>query len=225
MDINIWNSKSDQVQSWRTQEWCNYFSFFFWISYPCFVLTVSHFGSGSVQKKEFHQCTPTRPRATSPFLWACTESKMASPQHPPPLAFWKPVYAAKNYSAALRGNQRHFEDLQHKTESPWLCLRASWSAVSKEREEERESASSTAGRTWEGLLQTVFKICLDYFILFFVTNNIFTHMCTPTHLCINFWLTGRLMSGLKDTKRRAATRRHWSQCDLFLVDSVLHFCY
>lgn len=127
MDINIWNSKSDQVQSWRTQEWCNYFTFFlFFFFFSLFCINCHISVLAQFRQKNFIQRPDARLRAVRLILW---ESKMADDEGastadspPPPLfsPFEKPpVYPAKNYSTALK----HLEDLRHKTKnSPAVCV-------------------------------------------------------------------------------------------------------
>ena len=121
MDINIWNSKSDQVQSWRTQEWCNYFSFsFFSFSLFC-INSVTFWFSLTSNEKNFIAIPP---HVREPQAWFCGPARNPKTANeegaftrisPPLCLFEKLSYAAKKYSTARCGYQQHFEDLLHKT--------------------------------------------------------------------------------------------------------------
>lgn len=135
-----------------------------------------------------------------------------------PLASWKTVNAAKNYSTPLC-----IENLQHKTKTLWLSVcvcvcECCWSAAKRarrgreEREEELNRTFSAVCHIWEGWLfgtalmwtslRPVFEIDLDYFC-FCYKWYFHTHMHTHAHSCIIFPLVEWQNEETEGQKRRA----------------------
>lgn len=208
MEFKKWPSKS-----WRTQEWCNYFSFFsLWF----------FFGGSWLNSKErisLPYCyTSVSCESVSVSLHRIRNGQRGRSLHAdfsPPLAFWKPVYPAKNYSRALCGFTTWNKI------SPAVCVnvraRASVCALqfskwSGRRHKHRKQLlqqlawfggqvvrdSPDAESPLAGEIQIIFLFCYKWYFPTYVRTH------SPVHYFFGWWMDRRMQG------RRTAVGQRWS---------------
>lgn len=154
--------------SWRTQEWCCYFSpilFLFSMKSVTFCITASL----------TYCCTSTSWESDS--LSQKTIFKGEPSTTNLPLLPFKNCYPAKNYSTALCGNKWRFEDL---IKTPPLCVHE---PVREQRQEEIQEPGSLRAQ-----LRCLLCVWNQYLFLFWL-QKIFSHKCTHTQSLVHYYLT------------------------------------
>lgn len=194
---------------------------------PCFVLTLSHFGSRSLLTKG----TSLPSRRTSASRESDSASLHGIPKRPTrkePSHVFRPLFAfLKSFLTQPRNTAqpgvvtnntlRIYYTKQNN--SPAMCVCARVCAVvhrgpsGSRRSKKQEAASSTIGQIWEGRLSQKARTLTHLWVsvsnqprlFFFLLQMIFSHTYAHTHSPVHYFSVG-WMNGQKDRRTKDGQR-------------------